>query len=209
METRMKKASVLVVVVAAILMQCGCDSQQQSKTGFLTDYSRLRQESDTTLRNVNQRALDKYSNFIVDDVAVHFHHGSKAIKERSEGKLTQRDINDITNYMHSRIVEAVRNSGKNVVYRVGPGVARIRVAITDISNSDLISLMPTARLATKAGVGGASMEAEIVDSMTGEQIAGIVESRKGSRIPFSDLGKWDTAKQVINEWANNLQKRLQ
>ncbi len=210
METKTKKANVsMIVAVVVILAQFGCDGGGAAKTGFLSDYSRLRKESDSRLRNVNQRALNKYPSFIVDTVVMHLHHGSKAIKARTDGKVTQRDIDDITNYMHAKIVEAVRNSGKNVVYQPGPGVARIRAAITDISTSDLISLMPTARIITKAGVGGASMEAEIIDSMTREQVAALVESRKGSRIPLSDLGKWDSTKRVIDEWANDLQKRLQ
>ncbi|KKK98156.1 hypothetical protein LCGC14_2645560, partial [marine sediment metagenome] len=197
-----------IAVVGLMLIQCGCGSEQQAKTGFLKDYSRLRKVSDSTLRYVNSAAVSRYSNFMVDSVGMHFHHGSKAIKERSKGNVTQREMNDITNYMHSKLVAAVRNSGNNIVYRAGPGVARIRVAITDITTSELISLMPTARAISKAGVGGASMEAEIVDSMTGEQVAALVESRKGSRIPLADLGKWDSTKRVIDEWAKSLQARL-
>ncbi len=210
METRMKKTSVLMVVaVAVMLAQCGCDSGGAAKTGFLTDYSRLRKESDTTLRNVNQRALAKYSNFIVDPVEVYFHRGSKAVEHRTKGKLTQQQLTDKTNYFHTMIIKAVEDSGNRVVYQPASGVARIRVALTDIDRSTLISLMPTAKVIGGAGIGGASMEAEIVDSMTGEQLAAIVESRKGSRIPLANLGDWDAARQVMKDWAKSLQKRLE
>ena len=71
MKKRMTKTSVLMVVaVGLMLMQFGCGSKDIVKTGFLTDYSRLRKESNTTLRNVNQRALANYSSFIVDPVKV-------------------------------------------------------------------------------------------------------------------------------------------
>jgi hypothetical protein len=58
-------------------------------------------------------------------------------------------------------------------------------------------------------LGGASIEIEIVDSETGQQIGAALETKKGSRIPFSNLGDWATAKSVMNDWAKRLQKRLQ
>jgi hypothetical protein len=106
MKKRMKKTNVLMVVVVGLMsIQCGCGGGV-TRTGFLTDYSRLQKESGSTLRYVNTRALARYSNFIVNRVEVHLHSGAK-----SKGKLTQREINDLTNYMHARIVKAVEDSG--------------------------------------------------------------------------------------------------
>jgi hypothetical protein len=204
MEKRMKETRVLMVVaVGLMLIQCGCGSSGVSKTGFLTNYSRLRKHSNTSLRYVNQTALNRYSMFIVDRVGVHFHHGAK-----SKGKLTQKEINDLTNYMHARVVKAVEDSGNRVVYQPAAGVGRLRTAFTDIQKSDAVSLVPQARLAG-IGLGGVSVEVEIVDSMTGEQIGAVVETQKGSRIPFAQLGKWDAAKGVMNDWAKRIQKLLE
>jgi hypothetical protein len=141
-------------------------------------------------------------------VEVHFHRGAKAIEHRTKGKLTQRQVTDLTNYMHARIVKAVEDSGSRIAYQPAAGVARLRVALTDIDRSTAASLLPQAKLVAGAGIGGASMEAEVVDSMTGEQIGAVVESKKGSRMPFANLGEWDAAKQVIDDWAKRLQKRL-
>ena len=109
--------------------------------------------------------------------------------------------------MHAKIVEAIQNSGNNVVYQPGTGVARIRVAITDIEKSTIASLFPQARLAG-IGLGGASIEAEIIDSITDRQIAVVIKQQKGSRIPFVNLQPWDAAKQVINDWAKRFKKNL-
>ena len=208
MEKKTKETSVLMVVaVGLMLIQCGCGGGV-TKTGFLTDYSRLRKESGTTLRHINTRALAKYSNFIVDPVEVHFHRGAKAIEHRTKGKLTQRQMTDLTNYLHAKIVKAVEDSGNRVVYQPASGVARLRVALTDIDRSSAASLLPQAKLAG-VGLGGASMEAELVDSMTGEQIGAVVEAQKGSKIPFANLGEWDAAKQVMNDWAKRFRKRLE
>ncbi len=209
METRMSKTSVLVVAaVGLMLMQCGCGAGKVVKTGFLSDYSRMKVESESTMRYVNEPALAKYSSFIVDRVGVHFHSGADAIEDKTKGKLTQEKIDDLTNYFHSKLVEAVKESGHSVVYQPGPGVARIRTAITDIDETSLVTLYPGAKI-SGLGLGGAALEAEIIDSSTGEQIAGLVEVQKGSRIPFVGLGKWDAAKQAMDEWAKRLKKRLE
>lgn len=207
MKKNMRKTNVLMIVAIGIMaVMSGC-GEKQVKTGFLTDYSRLREDSNTSLRYINKGALAQYSNFIVDPVEVHFHRGAKAIEHRTEGKLTQRQVTDLTNYLHARIIKAVEDSGNRVVYRPAAGVARLRVALTDIDRSTAASLIPQAKM-FGAGIGGASMETEIVDSMTGEQIGAVVESKKGSKMPFANLGEWDAAKQVMDDWAKRLQKRL-
>ncbi len=199
----MNRTSILIMLAVGImLIQCGCGSEGAARTGFLSDYSRLQTESSTSLRYVNTRTLAKYSNFIVDPVRVHFHSGSK-----SKGTLTQQQISDLTNYMHANIISAVLDSGNNVVYKPAPGVARVRVALTDIKKTNAINILPQASL-LGAGLGGASMEGEVIDSVTGEQIGAVVESQKGSRIPFSNLGKWSTSKKIMDDWANRFRQRL-
>lgn len=199
----MNRTSVLMILaVGMMLIQCGCGSEGAARTGFLSDYSRLQTESSTSLRYVNTRALAKYLGFIVDPVQVHFHSGSK-----SKGKLTQQQISDLTSYMHANIISAVLDSGNKVVYKPAPGVARVRVALTDIEKTKAINLMPQASL-LGVGLGGASMEGEVIDSMTGEQIGAVVESQKGSRIPFSNMGEWTTSKKIMDDWAERFRQRL-
>ena len=200
----MNRTSVLMILAVGImLIQCGCGSEGAARTGFLSDYSRLQTESSTSLRYINTRALAKYSNFIVDPVRVHFHSGSK-----SKGKLTQQQISDLTSYMNANIIEAVIDSGNKVVYQPAPGVARVRVALTDIQKTNAANILPQASL-LGVGLGGASMEGEIIDSMTGEQIGAVVESQKGSRIPFSNLREWTTSKKIMDDWAKRFQQRLE
>ncbi len=195
----MKRAIVLSILLAFV---CGCAPKEQQMTGFLSDYSKLKKVSALTLRYVNEKAAGKYSSFIVDPVQVRFYKGSP-----SEGKLTEQQLTDLTNYMHLKLVEAIQGAGDTVVEQPGPGVARIRMALSDIQKSSAISILPQASL-LGAGIGGASMEAEVVDSMTGKQIAAVVQSGIGSRIPFTNLGNLDAAKTVIDGWAKTFQQRL-
>ncbi|MHC4573397.1 MAG: DUF3313 domain-containing protein [Planctomycetota bacterium] len=205
----MKKTSVLMMLAIGMMaLQCGCGPKAPQTVGFLSDYSRLEADSSSSLRYVNERALAKYSSFIVDRVDVHFHSGAKAIEARTEGKLTQQDIRDLTNYFHSAIVKTLTEGGYKVVYRPGPGVARIRAAITDIEKTNVaLAAIPQTHL-VGAGIGGASMEVEMVDSVTGEQIGAVVESRAGSRIPFTGLSDWGGAKAAMDEWAKRVRQRL-
>jgi len=203
MKKTMRETGVLMVVAVGIMViQCGCGSGGAAKTGFLSDYSKLQKESSSSLRYVNIKALAGYWNFIVDPVQVHFHSSSK-----SKGKLTQQQITDLTSYMHAQIIKAVQGAGSKVAYQPAAGVARVRVALTDIEKTSALSIMPQASL-LGVGIGGVSMEAEVVDSVTGEQIGAVVEAQKGSRVPFSNLGEWATAKKIMNDWAGRFKKRL-
>jgi hypothetical protein len=202
-RTEMKTKMILAMMaVTALVFLNGCGGGEQVKTGFLDDYSQLQKESDTCLRYVNDKALAGYSSFIVDPVVVFFHEGAK-----SKGKLTLQQLADLTNYLHTKIIGAVQGAGKKVADQPAKEVARIRVALTDMGKTGAINILPAASL-LGSGIGGASMEAEIVDSMTGKQIAAVVESKKGSRMPFENLGDWTAAQKVMDSWADRFQERL-
>jgi hypothetical protein len=206
---RMQKTNLIVAAVVTIVVFSGCSAQKQTPTGFLSDYSKLEAESDSSLRYLNKSALRSYSSFIVDHVAVHFQAGAKAIEQKSKGKLTEKDMADLTNYFHAAIADAIQKAGYRVVWQPGVGVARLRVAITDMKETNVIlAAIPHTRLITGAGAGGASMEAEVVDSQTGRQLAAVIETKAGSRIPFTGLSEWGGAKAAINAWAKRLEKRL-
>jgi hypothetical protein len=200
----MKTIVTISVLAVTMLVLGGCGSGQQEEVGFLSDYSKLMKESDSILRYVNQKKVGNYSAIIVDPVEVHLQSKAKA---KDEAKLTQQQIEDLANYFQDAIVREIAKSGKKIAYQPGPGVARLRVALTDIEKSDAISMLPQASLAG-VGIGGASVEAELIDSVTEEQLAVTVQSRTGSRVPFSTLGDWTAAKQVMDKWAKEMSKRL-
>ena len=102
----MKRAIVLSILLTIV---CGCGSKDMAKTGFLSDYSKLQRDSDSSMRYVDENAVARYSSFIVDPVQVRFYSGSK-----SEGKLTEQQLSDLTNYLHSKIIEAIQSADKQV-----------------------------------------------------------------------------------------------
>ncbi len=207
----MTKTSVLIIAMSVILAGInGCSKEQKGPvmTGFLSDYSKLEAASDTSYRYLDKAAFSRYTSFIVDPVTVHFKEGAKAIEKKSEGKLTDKDMMDLTNYFHDAIVKSITDAGYSISYQPRYNVARIRVAITDIEETSALNVLPQASL-LGVGVGSVTMEAEIVDSVTGKQRGAVIESQKGSRIPFSNLGDWGTAKGIMDNWAKRFKERLE
>ena len=196
----MKRQIIVLAVIAIALTTAGCGGKHRKPTGFLSDYSKLVEESGSTLRYMNEAALNKYSGFIVDPIQTRIDDPDRA--------LSDEDIADLTSYMYDKVVEAIEKSDDRIAYRPAADVARLRIAFTDIGKSHPISIVPWSSIAG-LGIGGASVEAELVDSITGQQIAAVVQSKEGqSKVPFTTLGDWTAAKQTIDTWAKNLEKSL-
>ena len=204
-KQKMKRTSLLMAVAVIVMaMQYGCGPKRPQTTGFLSDYSRLEAVSDTSMRFVNMQKLGRYSKFILDPVDVHFHRTSKGTDLSSEELA---ELGQLGRYMYSAIHNAVLDH-YSIVRKSGPGIARIRIALTDIEKSSpALNVIPHTKL-VGVGLGGASMEAEVVDSVTGEQIGAVVLSQKGKRLSLEGLSKWGDAKAVIDDWAQRFKERL-
>ncbi len=116
----------LLVGLAPVLIS-GC-ATPAAKTGFLKDYSKLEPHPDIDGRhryiNPNMNARE-YSKCIVDPVVLSL---SEKGKERG---IDQEDLNVQVTFFHKTIVEELEKDYR-VVSSPGKGVARVRVAITDV-----------------------------------------------------------------------------
>ncbi len=178
----------------------GCGSSSPARTGFLSDYSRLQAVSDTSYRYRGDPAqLAAYTSFIVDPVHIHHHADS--------GAQPSQEMRDLATYFRGAIIQAI-SDGYPVVDAPGPGVARVRIALTDVKKSEWwMNIHPGSKL-TGAGTGEAAMEGEIVDSMTGEQLAALVESQRGSQFELDTFSAHDDARDAIDGWAARFRQRL-
>jgi hypothetical protein len=197
MKTRL--TIVLVLITCAAVMSVSClPNAKVKKIGFLSDYSRL-EPDDGSLRYINMQRLGEYSKFIIEPVYVR-----KYLKGES---LSLENRMKISDYMQNAIIQALQDQYA-IVSKPGSGVVRVKIAITDIDYSvPALNALPQTKI-FGLGIGGASMEGELLDSETGEQIAALVESQKGKRLSLAGLEKWGDAKAVMDEWAERFRQRL-
>ncbi|MEE8245120.1 MAG: DUF3313 family protein, partial [Pseudomonadales bacterium] len=105
--------------------------------------------------------------------------------------------------------------GYEVVFGPGPGVASFRLGITDVDASIAALNLSIYTRVTGAGLGGIAAEGELVDSVTGKQLAAAIRWGSGSRVMGrgtqvleGEVSKLADAKGVIDRWAKDMRKRI-
>ena len=192
----------IICCFAVIFVFDGCSPKKAQKTGFLTDYSNLEAVSDTSYFYIAPgNKLADYNKFIIDHVVV------RTYEESDIPKLDQEEIDEVTTYLRAAIIDAI-DDRYEVVKSSGQGVARARIALTDLKKSEIIqNTLPLTKL-IGTGLGGASIEAELIDSQTGEQLGAIVESQLGNRLSLEGYSTWGDAKAIMDRWAQQFREHL-
>ena len=196
----MKPYAVLSLAVFGLISACATIDEPE-QTGFLSDYSKLERDSDDRWLYAESRT-GSYSKFYIEPIAVLF-------APQEEPKFTPGEIEELKQHFTTKMTDALtRDDGYEVVSGPGPGVATFRLAITEIDASIAALNLTIYTKATGAGLGGVAAEGEIVDSMTGEQLAAAIRWGSGSRVLRAGLSKLGDAKLVIDAWAKDVRKRI-
>ena len=187
--------SVSFCTLAVLTILVGCESPpstaEMAVTGFLSDYSGLEPISDTSYRYVNPKYdLGNYATFIIDPVEVIF-------DEKTKGKVKNWDnLEQLRGYMRRAFIKKLIGRYHPTAKHPGTNVARIRIALTNVERSAPFKL------------GSVSMEMELLDSQTGEQIGALIESQEKG-VPFYGYEPWSGAKAVMDDWAQRFYNRLE
>jgi hypothetical protein len=192
-----------VLLTALIVSACSAPVEKPDQTGFLSDYSRLELIDNDNLRYVGPRA-DEYERFIIDSVTILFQ------PDPENPVFSEKELKHLKEYVVRELTEQLTkgDDGYEVVTAPGPGVARIRIGLTEVD--DTIGLLNVS-IYTKIsglGLGGASVEGEVVDSVSGEQLAAAVRWGSGSRVLRAGYTHTGDAKIQISKWAHQLRKQL-
>ena len=196
---------IISVLVASQVLLCACASPPVSEidqSGFLSDYSKLEKIDDNMLRFVDESAGD-YSSFIVEPIVITFRQAP------DEQVFTDEELSEITEYYDEAVIEALsKDEGYPIVEYPGPGVARLRIGITNVEETiGLLNLSIYTKI-TGLGLGGASFDGELVDSITGKQLAAVVRWGTGSRILKAGITHMGDAKIAIDRWAKDLRAQI-
>lgn len=191
-------------------------------SGFLGNYSGFRPSSDESGSWTYEKPglnLRPYQNVMVDPLVIWNNPDPKY------GGINDVDAWQLRLTFRDRIVKALGNDYP-VVDHPGPHVLRVRAALTDVAESkahsnanspgpllplagDLLLRSTETLASTNFLVGNASLEAELLDSQSGERLVGYIEKRESSTTYVSDdrhnLGP---IVEIFDYWAKKLRQRL-
>lgn len=213
----------LGLALAAGLLS-GCASTYQARkaepSGFLGNYSQLRtgEGDEALLVYVHPKADFKiYSEILLDPVQIY------ATKGSALAKLPREDLQRLVNYLDATLREHLK-ADYAIVTQAGPGVLRLRVAITEAKGAkvamDTFSTLMPIGLALSEGknlatgshtaVGSVGVECEALDGQSNARLFAAVDERVGNKITgkFDKFDKWRTTTDSFDYWAERLQIRL-
>ncbi len=207
-EAKSRATNMLLVLTIAGMLLSGCASTPPH-SGFLTNYPAMQTDpADESMMWWEKPGIDwsRYTKLMIDPVIVYFHPESK-----NQG-IDPETLKELTDYFRKTVVEHVQDLYP-VVEKPAADVLRIRAAITDI-----IPANPWVNAVTVAGaglpldMGGAAMEAEFLDSVTGESLGAVIDERRGAPVDVGDMidgfTTWGHAKSALDDWAELLRESL-
>ncbi len=194
-----------VICFGAIVsaMAAGCAPvQDPGQAGFLSDYSKLEEIEENHLV-YDSGNFGNYSKFIIEPIAMLY---SQPEEKRV---FDDEELEDLKAHFATKVRKALtENEGYQVVEVPGSGTARLHIGITDVDDTIGALNVTIYTKITGAGLGGAAMEGEMVDSVTGEQIAAVIRWGSGSRVLRAGFTHTGDAKIVIDRWAKDLRQRI-
>ncbi len=209
--------SLFGLVLTGLLAGCAAGGMKDvEKTGFLGDYSMLKPggEDRAALLYIKSGVDFKpYDKIMFERVRV------VLSPEADSREIDPAVLKELTDHYQQALLDAVKD-GYRVVDQPGPGVLRVRVAVTDVKPSKPVAntmstILPIGWVvagATKVasdenvGTGEAATEMEVLDAMTGERLAAAVDRRQGGKMAFR--GKWTDTEDALDFWAKRFRERL-
>ncbi|MFO1372304.1 MAG: DUF3313 domain-containing protein [Candidatus Competibacteraceae bacterium] len=178
------------------LLAAGCASQPTTAesykpSGFLSDYSQLQPAPDGSGAQVYFKPgfnLKDYNRVLLDPIKVWYRNDAEY-----KG-IDPNELKTLTDYFHQALVKALEPAYP-LVNKPGPGVLRIRTAVTELTPTNtgmsvVTLVVPYAAVADVASGGGtgsapylgdAAIEAEFRDSRSNELLAAYVDKRVGKK----------------------------
>lgn len=184
--------------------------------GFLKDYSQLQPQEGYAAKEVylNPRAAwTKYNAVFIDSVSLWVSDPNKAPSKEDQQMLTDMFYKALAEKLGEKFT---------LVDRPGPGVIRLRAALTEAKGASvalnaITTVVPQLRAVTTLGgvaadsaklVGAASGEMEMLDSVTNERLAAAVDAVAGTKGLLRAFSKWADVENACDSWAERMRDFL-
>jgi hypothetical protein len=203
----------------AVSMSMGCAAQQVKTSGFLEKYPKFNEgpKGGGDFVYMKEGVLfGAYDKIMMDHVVFYFLDNSKY-----KG-IHPDELKELAVAFHTAMFEALQDRYP-FVDTPGPGVLRVRFAITDVTASRpalntitaivpvglAISAVKKGATGTHTAVGSASMEAELLDSQTNTRLAAVIDTKSAEKYKVAKgMSKWGHAKDAFNFWAKRFRTWL-
>lgn len=195
----------MAVVLLTVLLIAGCSTMKTPKSGFLEDYSEFRVDpKDKSLFWYEKEGVNwkRFRKLMIDPVVVYFHPDAR------NRAIDPKELKKLTGYFRETVVRELEDEYP-IVNAPGPDVLRVRAAITDvIPVKPITNILTVAAIGIPLDMGGAAIEAEFLDSETGERLGAVVDMKLGTPLDINGFTSLGHAKTAFRQWAKELKQAL-
>lgn len=214
--------TVALLLVAPVLAT-GCAATrgrrgEPEKSGFLGDYSQLKENPEYPAALVYVRPgvqWARYNSIQLDSAGLWLDENTK--------NLSPEDQQHLTDMLYSSMYRDL-SAVFTMVNQPGPDTLRLRVALTQAQGAKVAvrvvtTVVPQLRTAgaivglggdTATTVGSATVEMEILDSVTDDRLAAGVDDRAGTKVLFAKrtFQTWGDVEAACDRWSSRIAWQL-
>jgi hypothetical protein len=196
------------LVAFSVLLAGGCASTRPSETsgpGAIQEPLAV-DPNDPSLLWWERDGFDwsRYRGVILEPVEVRLN------PDGSAKQVSAQDGADLAAEFRAIVVEEL--SGQYAIADdPAPEVLRIRCALTDVRpGNPAVNVITSLVAFVPMDIGGAAIEVEFIDSMTGERVAAGIDRKRGSILPgLEGLTRYGHARQAFRQWARELRVAME
>jgi len=181
--------------MTALLLFAACNSTIVKKhSGFLGDYSDLKPDPDNPAREYWQKEeidLSQYDRIILDKIVVTLVEGVR------ENELPEGTLEKVGKEFRDIIIEEL-SGYYEFTDKTGPNTLRVRIAINDLRPMALVEETTTD---PRVDFSDSHLEAEAIDSMSGERLAASVKKVDDKGIAYGTTERWGHVRDAMRAWA--------
>lgn len=220
--TKYVKAVALVGLIAVPLVITGCTPTRERRgtpeeSGFLGNYSDLQKNPDYPAALVYVRPGVQWSHYNAVEI------DSVGLWGDASNNISPEDQQMLTDTLYKALQEDLSKYFM-IVPQAGPNTLRLRVALTQVQSAKPVlrtvtTVVPQLRVLgsivglagdTAATVGSATVEMEVLDSVTNQRLAAGVDDRAGTKVLFAKRAytSWGDVQAACSYWASRISWQL-